>query len=106
MKMTKKYLFYGLGIILLIVLILSQTTTKKTSLSLEVIQIEDGWGYEVLIDHKIYISQKCIPVIDGNQAFQTKNDALKVGELLVRKLKNKLTPTITREELINLKIKI
>lgn len=92
--------------ILLILIIISQTTTKKSFIKLGAIQIEDGWGYEILIDQKIYISQKCIPVIDGNQVFKSKHDALKVGEIVIRKLRNNVTPTVTKEELMNLKIKI
>ena len=72
--------------------------------SLQVIQIDGGWGYEIVADNKIYISQKYIPAIEGNQLFDNKDDAIKVGQLVLYKLQNKHSPTITKEDLAKLKI--
>ncbi len=102
--MTKKHLIYSIGIILLIIVVSNRNTPNNASVKLEIIQLDEGWGYEIIIDDKKFISQKCIPAIDGNLVFKNKSDAIKVGRLVIRKLENKLAPTITKEDLKDLKL--
>lgn len=47
-----------------------------------------------------------IPVISAVKSFETEDDALKVGNLVLQKLKADLSPTITKKDLILLDIKI
>ncbi len=65
----------------------------------------NSWGYDILIDNKPYIHQTTIPSQAGLNGFKTKKDAEKVAKRVIEKIKNgENPPTITKIELINLKI--
>ena len=64
-----------------------------------------GWGYDLYVNGKKTIHQGIIPAVPGNSAFQTENDARKVAELAVDKMKKSGSlPTITLEDLDSLHI--
>lgn len=46
-----------------------------------------GWGYDILADGKTYIHQDRLPGVPGIHPFATREDALKVGRLMISKLK-------------------
>ena len=79
---------------------------KKESLKIQSIKINNGWGYYITKNEKIIIKQTVIPVISKNKSFQTERDALSIGQLVLKKLDSNLSPTITKNDLILLKIKI
>jgi Domain of unknown function (DUF4907) len=58
-----------------------------------------GWGYNVLADGKVHIHQPFIPAVPGRQEFKTEEDALKVGRLVVKKITENRSPTVTLLEL-------
>ena len=61
-----------------------------------------GWGYDILIDGKMYIHQPNIPAIMGNNGFSSEEKAREAGEFIVEKIrKNVLPPSVTAEELEN-----
>ena len=59
----------------------------------------DGWGYSVLINNKLFIKQSIIPVIEGYKAFANEEDAKKVAGLVVNKLKHHEKPILRLDEL-------
>lgn len=62
-----------------------------------------GWGYNILVDGKIYVHQPNIPAIMGNSGFGSEEKAQKAGEFVVSKIKNNiLPPSVTPEELDSL----
>lgn len=65
-----------------------------------------GWGYYIINNEKIIIKQTVIPVISKNKSFRTEEEALKVGNLVLQKLKDDLSPTVTKKDLFLLAIKI
>lgn len=69
-----------------------------------VFKTDKGWGYSIIVDNKLFIRQDIIPVIEGNQGFATKEDATKVAELVLNKMKNKEKPIVKREDLQQLGI--
>jgi hypothetical protein len=77
---------------------------KKVTLSVTAFKSDssDTWGYEILIDKKVYIHQEYIPALEGNQSFKTKRDALKVGRAVMLKIKNLKSPTLSKEEVLTL----
>lgn len=68
------------------------------------LQTASGWGYEIYVDKKLYIRQEYIPVISGKHAFNSKEDAMKTGKVVMDKLEHGKVPTITTAELKDLQI--
>jgi len=68
------------------------------------LQTATGWGYEIYVDKKLYIKQEFIPAIDGVHAFKSKEDAMNTGKLVLNKLTHGKKPSVTIEELRDLKI--
>ena len=65
-------------------------------------KINEGWGYSIFLNGKLYIKQTIIPVIEGNKNFNTEADANKCAELVVVKLKAHHKPTLVIEDLKNI----
>ncbi|SHF82368.1 protein of unknown function [Flavobacterium defluvii] len=80
--------------------------TKKEVLKTESFRTKSGWGYSISYKNKIIIKQSIIPVVSDNKSFASEEDALKTAHLVVDKLKHNLSPTISKNELILLKIKL
>ncbi len=72
--------------------------------SLRVISVENGYGYEISINHTPVIYQSQIPAVTGIQRFDDKVSARKTGRLVIKKLKSNQSPTITPKELSRLGI--
>ena len=105
---VKKQFFWGKiqKSLLLLFLILQLTgCTKKETLTIESFKTTSGWGYSIADQNKIIIKQSIIPVINYTKSFSTKEDALKVANLVVEKLKKNISPAVTKNDLILLKIK-
>lgn len=94
-------LISALLVITIVVINLTVNNQKGhlTPYSLSVLKEKNGWYYEVSLNDKLLIKQLYIPAVKGNQYFRSKKDAKKVGELMIHKLKNKKTPTITYNDL-------
>lgn len=76
----------------------------KVPVNANVFKTDKGWGYSIMIDNKLFIRQDIIPVVEGNQGFATKEDATKVAELVLTKMKNKEKPIVKKEDLEQLGI--
>jgi len=94
------------NLIVFALLSLFTACTKKEALTTASFKTNSGWGYTIAYKEKILIKQSIIPVISDTKSFKTENDALKVADLVKQKLKENLSPTVTKNELILLKIKL
>lgn len=65
---------------------------------------QQGFGYSIVVDHKEFIRQDCIPVIQGNKPFPTELMAAQTGKLVAQKIRNNELPTLTLQELNKLGI--
>ena len=64
------------------------------------------WGYDILRDNKIFIHQPNRPGLPGMEGFIAKEDAIKVAQLVIAKIKKgEMPPTVSNEELKTLKLK-
>lgn len=79
---------------------------KKEAFKTESYLSHSGWGYSIAYQNKIIIKQSIIPVINENNGFSSEEDALKVANLVITKLRQKRSPTVTKNDLILLKIKL
>lgn len=83
---------------------------EKSDVTVEVFKVDStevngnkGWGYNILVDGKIYVHQPNIPAIMGNSGFGSEEKAQKTGEFIISKIKNNiLPPSVTPEELDSL----
>ena len=92
--------------LILFILLLFIACSKKDALTTASFKTNSGWGYTIAYKKKVLIKQSVIPVISDTKSFQTEDDALKVAGLVKQKLKQNLSPTVTKNELILLKIKL
>lgn len=64
------------------------------------------WGYDIFVNHTLFIHQPSIPCYGGRDGFRTKKNALSVAELVITKIRKGLVPpTVTKAELKALGIK-
>ncbi len=80
--------------------------TRNETLKIESFKTTSGWGYSISHKNKLLIKQSIIPVINDTKSFSTEEDAIKVANLVAEKLKENNSPTVTKNDLILLKIKI
>ena len=86
---------------ILSVFILLHFTKEKRQHRLDsrVFRAVSGWGYDILVDDKIFIHQESIPVISGNKGFLRQEDAEKTAGLIINKMERGEPPTVTIFEL-------
>jgi Domain of unknown function (DUF4907) len=107
MPMTKKYLIVtSVSIVMLLtasaVMIIKNkkaTGNKLLPVALHSFKMRDGWGYEVLVDNKLFVHQDCIPAISSFKKFTTESEALAIGNRVVDKITHGHKPTITVQEI-------
>jgi hypothetical protein len=78
---------------------------KSPQFSSVTFQTDSGWAYKIMLRHKVIIQQTFIPALEGNHPFQSAEDATHISQLVIKKLKNKQSPSITLDELTLLKVK-
>ncbi|MCD8183005.1 MAG: DUF4907 domain-containing protein [Bacteroides sp.] len=82
------------------------TSADSDGLQCEAIKVKEGYGYIVVHEEDTLIYQPFIPAVSGKIPFATKEDALKIGELVCRKLSEHQLPTVTQEELTSSGIRL
>ena len=104
---TKQFFWIKIqkNLMLFTILLIFVSCTKKEVLTTSVFKTNSGWGYTIAYKEKVLIKQSVIPVISDNKSFETESDALKVADFVKQKLKQNLSPTVTKNDLILLKIK-
>ena len=92
--------------LLLVFLILQFAACSKNQVfKTETFKTASGWGYAIAYKDQIIIKQSVIPVINDSKSFATEEDAHKLADLVVKKLRQNISPTVTKNDLILLKIK-
>ena len=84
----------------------SKTDSSASSFSMEVIEVNEGYGYQISHNNHITIFQPFIPCISGKKPFMEKRDAEQVGQLVMKRMKNGESYTVTLADLESLRIKI
>lgn len=82
----------------------SSSLATPPSLSVKTFQSGEGWGYEIFVDGQRFIHQDQIPGAPGKQNFVSQQEALLVGELVIKKIKENELPSIHSPELDSLNI--
>jgi len=81
-----------------------QNPYKNANLSYNIIKSENNtWGYSISLDSTVLIIQTNKPGIPGIEGFNSQEQAKKVAELVISKLRvGIMPPSISQEELITL----
>lgn len=84
----------------------TETTAMPDSIAVVPFEIEDGWGFKINKGTHTFIYQDIIPCIQGKSHFQSKEDAVKVGEQMAENIRKNpgSLPQITMEQLLEMKI--
>ena len=72
--------------------------------SMEIVKVDDGYGYKIYQDQKPYIFQPFIPVVAGKYSFGSEKDAEQVGRLVLDRLSKGEDFSVTMEDLNRLGI--
>lgn len=108
--MTKKTLPLLAGLLILIaasiILIRKNQQAASDLLPVDVhsVHFSNGWGYDIIIDKKIYIHQDCIPAVASYKRFVSEQEALATGRLVVEKMRKAHKPAVTIHDLDSLHI--
>jgi hypothetical protein len=81
---------------------------KKGHFLVELRAIETplGWGYDILTNGHPYIHQDRIPDIKGEHGFQSKEEALAVGQKVYDRLVKNQIPIVSIEEMRELHVRL
>ena len=81
---------------------------KKDHVLVELRAIETpmGWGYDILTNGHPYIHQNVIPDIKGQHGFQSKQEALAVGQKVYDRLVANQIPVVTIDEMRQLHVRL
>lgn len=78
---------------------------RLAKIETSVFKTESGWGYEIIIDNKIYIHQSYMPAINGTRSFASREDADKVAKYVAARMQKELKlPSLTYAELDSLNV--
>ncbi len=105
--MIKKYWTYLLLLCSFVFFLYQILIKEKKGWQVKPFKTHYGWGYNILRNDTIFIHQEIIPAIEGRKSFASKDEAIRLGELVVSKIKQGKgggLPQITIEEIDSLKI--
>lgn len=86
-----------LSFLLLIVAVLFSCKEDRR-LRYEAFQTAKGWGYNIRLKDRILIHQESVPAQASDNGFATKSQAEATARLVIKKMRNKEMPSLTKEE--------
>ena len=107
MQMIKKHWIYLLLLVSIIFFVYKKFIKTNETLQVKPFTTQQGWGYEIYKKDKRFIHQEIIPAIEGRKTFVSKEEAERVGELVITKMKDGKgggLPQVTVADIDSLKI--
>jgi len=88
------------------VIVKEDSIYKDTEVKAVIIPSENNtFGYDIYFHDAVLIHQLSRPCIPGNAGFATEEDAMKVANLVIKKIhNNEMPPTVTIQELRELEV--
>jgi len=71
---------------------------KKERINYKTFHSGPGWGYDIIMNGKLVIHQEWIPAIAEKKEFLNETQAKQTANLVILKLKNNKTPTLSKAE--------
>ena len=65
---------------------------------------KESFGYQINYKGKLFIKQEYIPAIPCKKYFQTEANAKAIGDLMIEKIEKKESPSINKNDLVELGI--
>lgn len=94
-------------IFVIIFQVFSSCKDKEQAFNGEVYSLTNkNYGYAIYFKQKLIIKQETVPALSGDVAFKDSLQALRVMDLVIKKLNEGKSPTINTTELKELKIKM
>lgn len=78
---------------------------KKDLLRLAPVHTGESWGYRIWHNERPVIYQVNMPAVAGHHPFSSKEDAMRVGRLVLFKLQHGQSPAVSLRELDSLHIR-
>ncbi len=78
---------------------LNKQQSKKGNYTARVFHSSNGWGYDILVDNKLFIRQESIPSLPEKKGFVNKQQAKQTAQLIINKMKRGEFPTVTTFEI-------
>jgi hypothetical protein len=88
-----------LSLLICAVFFLSPKAAKKPVVEAKVFSGVCGWGYDILVNDKLFIRQESVPTKTGSKGFALKEEAEKTARLIINKIENGQPPVVTTFEL-------
>ena len=101
---------YWVFLVLFLALVLGYSIYNQAIINQEqtfhsqVVDLNNGYGYQIMRGEKIVILQEYIPGFSGKQKFATEAQALKTADLVVTKLEEGKSPILLPADLAELNI--
>jgi len=96
-KHTKIVISLSLAIALVIPFFFLSYPQKK--FRYKIFKKDNGWGYEVLVNKKLFIHQEYIPTLAGENIFSERSQAEKTAMLIINKIERGQLPVVTKFEI-------
>lgn len=104
-KKNKKIIICSIiSIFVLVAVIIGMNINSSPKMQLTVTTVKGGYGYQIKEGDRILIDQPVIPAISVEKAFKSREDAQKVGELVLQRVKSHADFSVSVKELRELNI--
>lgn len=81
------------------VYIIVRPQSKNQKFSSRVFRVAEKWGYEILVNDKVFIRQETVPALSGTQGFDSPEQATQTAALIINKMENGGHPAVTTFEI-------
>lgn len=109
MQIITKHNFIVIGVAIVISICIfifgragKRQTSKLHKLSYSAFYQPTGWGYNILVDDKIYIHQELVPGLPVKNGFRKKEYAEKAAQMVIQKMLKKVVPNLSENELTHI----
>lgn len=96
----KNYSLLITGILLSFILFCATSCKEKkdNQFQLQTFETKGGWGYNILQNDKVIISQPIIPTIDKKTPFPSEKSAKAIGQIVLQRIQNKEDFSVSKQE--------
>jgi hypothetical protein len=98
-KQSRRTVIIGFLLAIAILLSVIRSQRSQNGLHYKTFCAKNGWGYDVFIENRVLIHQDVVPVINTQQGFKYERQAEKAARLVIKKIRMKKLPQLTKSEI-------